>query len=202
MLPLSRRSIIGRLLASVPAVAVAAGSAPALSQFAPNDPVFAFAERAIQLHREHEAACDALAPCDEAMIDWRKENPKPVRVNPYRVNRNEIMDPHTGKLSATEVTIYEPGADMRKAFEEHKRVVRNWKRRELAAERRTGYRAADAAQDRASEASSAAIEALALTRPCTLAGLAAKARAALIINSDNYFDWQLAQDIDALANAA
>jgi hypothetical protein len=83
---LSRRSLISSAAAlpalALPAVAAAAApsTAPAVTAAAlarASDPVFALAERVMQTHDAHSAACEARSAPEEALFEWRKNNPPP-----------------------------------------------------------------------------------------------------------------------------
>ena len=194
-----------RLLNVVPALVEAGMEAQVLPARveAAADPVIEIAQRTIDGHLEYMAKCDAWNPSEEAMIEWQKKNPMP-EMRAYQVNPNEAFHISTGKFFDIEqpASDYVPGADMNAAIAEHKAAIGRWKRRERSAERRTGYRAADAEKDHAANVSMNAIEALRDARPRTLAGLIAKARAARVVHVDEV-DVNLAAsivwDIGALA---
>jgi hypothetical protein len=93
---------------------------------------------------------------------------------------------------------------MAAADQEHTAAAKRWRRRERAAERRTGYRNAQELNEEARQRSADAIDELCDTRPRTFAGLVAKARAVPQIDPDDIYEfgraWLL--DIAALAGAA
>jgi hypothetical protein len=205
---LSRRAILAGV-ASVSSIAlpvvVAAEPARALSLAVaaatqPADPVIAIAEEAIRLYRVCDAGFETFDTFEEAMFLWLRENPQP-QMRAYKVNPKEALCLATGKFFDIDnpAAKYVPDPDMNEAIQEHKAAVARWKRRERDAKRRTGYRAAKIDQDSAGDASVAAIEKLIETRPRTFAGLVAKARAVLIVDPDDCYDWPLAEDISALA---
>jgi hypothetical protein len=89
-----------------------------------------------------------------------------------------------------------PMPDLRAGDKAHAR----WQRRKRDAKRRTGYRTAKAAVDRAGDASCEAVDELLETAPRTQAGLVAKAKTARLVGEG--MDWlRLADDIVALAEA-
>jgi hypothetical protein len=144
--------------AAIPAIAVLPAAATTLATTLDIDPIIELAERAIRADEANGAACKAFEPFDLAMMDWRDANPQPksalqaareaVRAKydaaGQVLNREELGECFVAKFDksyAAEATAAE------------KRAMANWRRRERAAERRTGYAKADAAAGAACHAS-------------------------------------------------
>lgn len=89
-------------------------------------------------------------------------------------------------------------ADYLAAKEEHLAAFKKWERREHAAQRQSGYDAAQAAGFGAGALATEAIEELHDTLPQSLIGLFAKARVAHVTDSDQLAK-QLVWDMDILA---
>ncbi|HEY5065064.1 MAG TPA: hypothetical protein VIJ04_09635, partial [Xanthobacteraceae bacterium] len=138
--------------------------------------------------REHEATCDAITPFEEAMIAWRKANPAP-----------QFPNSGTCAWDAEKGTATFEGLSTAKEQAARERSRQNWRRRERAAEKRTGFAEASRAQGEAEEASSEVAWRLIETRPRSLAGLVAKARAQRIIDKDKTWPWGFGEEIEALA---
>jgi hypothetical protein len=86
--------------------------------------------------------------------------------------------------------------------EEYKAAKARWRRRERAAERRSGFTKAEADEIAASDAASKTRDELRAAVPQSLAGLAAKARAARIIEVDSdhpNIEFSLLYDIGEMA---
>jgi hypothetical protein len=73
-----------------------------------------------------------------------------------------------------------------------------WKRRKRDAKRRSGFRTAEIARDRACHASADAINTLIATRPRTFAGLAIKAKTMKLVDDADFFDWRFGDEILAM----
>lgn len=171
---------------ALPAIASAASGEP--------DPVIALADRTIELHRAYQAAVAAFRPYDEAMLEWHKANPPPPRPQPITVDHDKdartitLRGWLTGDEFKTAVLVPE------------KRAQRNYRRRERAAARRVvGYTEAKAAHLRAGDLFLDAVNALALAHPRTMAGLAAKARAARLLQCHDALAQKLMFDIGIVA---
>jgi hypothetical protein len=198
----SRRSIMNMLVKSSAAVGIAAVSPIVASQKvnaeAAADPIVALAERTMQAWNDLSAACAHVTPFEEAMIEWRKNNPQP-QLRAYQVNPKQAFHVATGRFfdidGGPEAFVdFAPGADMNAALKEQKIAMGRWKRRKQAAGRRTGFAQARKTQDAASDRASELIEQLCAAQPRTLAGLAAKARAARLIDEGD-LECSMAQDI-------
>jgi hypothetical protein len=201
----SRRTIMNMLVKSSAAVGIAAVSpivAPQpVNAEAAADPIVALAERVIEAWRELSAACAHVTPFEEAMIEWRQNNPRP-QLRAYQVNPKQAFHVATGRFFDIDggpeaVVDFTPGADMNAAIREQKISMGRWKRREQAASRRTGFAQARKSQDAASNRASDLIEQLCATQPRTLAGLAAKARAARLVDEGD-LECSMAQDIGVM----
>lgn len=188
--------------AAVPAIAALPAAATA-SAFEQVDPIIDLAERTIRAWEDHGRAIQAFAPFDQAMMDWRRENPAP-EFAAYKtvkaeydatgqvLNRKEVGEYFVSKMDegAINKLMAETAAE--------KRAMANWRRRERRAEERTGHVKADAAVAAACHASVDLIRELTQTRPRTVAGLFAKARVARIVCMDELNE-QLAWDSGMLA---
>jgi hypothetical protein len=190
---LSRRAILAGA-AAVPALAlpaVIATAIPAVTTAAPAsltaapDPVITLAERAMQLYDAFSASCTAINASEKAMIEWRNKNPQPagkkIRLVPLDSVSAEGLTEEEQKFLARCRT---PRFEYEAATEQDKAAIRRWRRRERAAEHRTGYAKADADQTAACHASARANDALQDAIPKTFAGLAAKARVARYVDTD------------------
>jgi hypothetical protein len=99
---------------------------------------------------------------------------------------------------------HNPSPDKSAGADEYKAAMARWRRRERAAERRTGCAKADASRDAAGDAAWDAIHALRDAVPATVAGLAAKARAWRYLEKDlkeqaDDIVYSLAKDVTIMA---
>ncbi len=142
MSDLSRRFILAGAL-SAPVAAL-----PAIANADPDDPVIELAARAVKAWHDFEAACDASTPFEEAMMNWRKANLKPEPSNQLRLPPG--LAQFANHFDAVDIEAIAPllTAEEKAAVA---RAARNWRRRELRAEKRTGYAAAKAAEAAASD---------------------------------------------------
>jgi hypothetical protein len=137
------------------------------------------------------------------MISWRDRNPRPIQrkatVNPrgaLRLADPTYIDLETG-LEISRDEAY--GEDCGEAQRDHKAALKNWRRRERAAERRCGYAEARAVVDDVCSQHCAAIEALQDARPSTFDELLLKARACHAHDGDADLENSLVEDVMALA---
>jgi hypothetical protein len=169
----------------------------------------ALCDAAMKADEAHGAACKAVERPEEAMFEWRDKNPNPAKPT-TQYNPKGAWHPATGNwfdiergpnipFKMEEVALFEKSDDT--ANQEHKAAVARRRRRERAAERRTGYADAKAAEEAACDVAFEAYRALRNARPLTLAGLVAKARVAAHIKHSELED-SLVQDIEALSPGA
>jgi hypothetical protein len=138
------------------------------------------------------------------MMDWRDANPCPKSMTRKTVKTE--YDADTGQVRNRKevgdyfVALMDKGyaAEVAAETAAEKRAMANWRRRERAAEQQTGYAKADASAAVACTASVKLIEELIETRPRTIAGLFAKARAARLVCWEKLNE-QLAYDSGMLA---
>jgi hypothetical protein len=156
MSQLSRRSLIASA-ATLPALAastaVAVAAPTILSAVEANrDPIIDLAERTIRAWEDHGAAIDIFEVPDLAMMDWSRKNPAPTlaQVSGPKSVKAEY-DGNGRVLNRKEVGEYfvklmdkQPEAEVAAETAAQKRAMANWRRRERAAKRRTGYTKADA----------------------------------------------------------
>jgi hypothetical protein len=166
---------------------------------APDDPIMALVDRAMEAHRELDAACSAMAAPEEAMFEWRENNPMPVQEK-SEPNPRAALHLASGKWFDVEGGLQAPiegGAwgDSSEATDAHKKQVALWKRREQAAKRRTGYAKTDREQGEALHRLSEACKALCEAQPISLAGLVAKAGVAHAMADDEQIALSVALDL-------
>jgi hypothetical protein len=89
--------------------------------------------------------------------------------------------------------------DLEEVKAEHKAAMAQWRRRERAAERRSGYARTDAVATAANAKHSAVIEALRDATLCTIASLIAKVRACRANRGDDELAVSLMWDIGVVA---
>ena len=181
----SRRALL-TAAAAIPAVALLPVASTALAAAAPNaesaeqivDPVIALAKRAMDLWAKYEAANKAYQPFDKAMSEWRRKNPEP------KIRATAILDTN-GREKLGKCLLDEAAqADHAAAKKDHLVALKKWERRKCYAQGRTGYRAAQVAELKASADASDAIDELRDTLPESLTGLFAKARVAHVADDD------------------
>ena len=197
-------ALAGAALVSTPSFAVAKAAASAPSFVPPlaseaDDPIMALVDRAMEAHRELDAACSAMAAPEEAMFEWRENNPMPVQEK-SEPNPRAALHLASGKWFDVEGGLQAPiegGAwgDSSEATDAHKKQVALWKRREHAAKRRTGYAKTDREQGEALHRLSEACKALCEAQPISLAGLVAKAGVAHAMADDEQIALSVALDL-------
>jgi hypothetical protein len=132
------------------------------------------------------------------MFEWRKKNPMPERPSIEPAEERDLSIPglnkHELKIIKVMRTLRAP-EDI--AEQQHRAEITKWKRREKAAERRTGFAQARRSEAETSDRASELIGQLCEAQPRTLAGLAAKARVARRINEGD-LECSISHDIGAM----
>jgi hypothetical protein len=164
-----------------------------------DDPIMALVNRAMEAHRELDARCSACAAPEEAIFEWRRNNPTPVQ-SKTEPNPRAALHLASGKWFDVEGGLQAPiegGAwgDSSEATAAHKKQVALWKRREQAAKRRTGYATTDREQAAALRRLSKAVDALCEAQPISLAGLIAKAGVAHAMADDEQIALSVTLDL-------
>jgi hypothetical protein len=180
--------LAGGLVAAAAIGGPAVASLPAEPVAETPDPVIALAERFLEADQESTAAYIALDEF-EPMHKWREKNPEPkmrefplhpraaLNMNFDRVKNDDIFfDRETGER-LTQEQVHGSTQERALAEQDHKDALRKWNRRRQAAERRTGYRKLEIANEEARRRFHEAQDALCDAIPLTWTGLAAKARA-------------------------
>jgi hypothetical protein len=186
----SRRAFLAGIAAVTAAVPVAA-ALPANALPFEDDPTIPLAHRAIEAWNEFEAKCRVSSDCEDGVIEWRKLNPGPTMRSAFVGSNADYLAFHAGRSA------YDPNADLDAAAKEYEMALADWAARRRLVERETGYTRAEKAQERASERFGNIRDELVYVRPITIAGLRAKAQAAMV-SSDEDLQQQIVFDIGVL----
>lgn len=171
------------------AVATIALAMPLNAGWGAIDPAIAAAAAAIDAWQKLEATLEPVAFADEAMFKWLHRNPRP-EIRAIVVGSNADYAAFEAGESS-----YDPNADLRAAIKEHEVVLREWGQRKRVAEMQSGLVRAQTKEKQMGENYNHLAKKLRMTRPTSLNGLVAKARAIRYVGIDPMMNFQLVDDV-------
>jgi hypothetical protein len=168
------------------------GHRPELPAGWPNqiDPVIELAKETIAAWSAYDDYCMSETFANHAMAAWEKRNPKPKMREVVVGSEKDYAEFVAGRST------YDPNADLEAAVKEWEALVNAWSARKRVAKRQSGLHEVDAEVRRLKDIYDAAAKKLRMTRPNSLRGIIAKARACYYSDCDNQIHyWQLMVDI-------